>query len=35
VRNNFVLVLVVVVAPRDYRKLEDEDDEKDESPTHF
>jgi hypothetical protein len=33
VRNSFVLV--VVVAPREYRKFEDEDDDEDESPTRF
>jgi len=26
---------VVVVAPREYRKFEDEDDDEDESPTRF
>gem|GEM_PF-581656 len=34
-RNSFVLVLVVVVAPRECRNFEDEDDEENESPTHF
>jgi len=34
-RNSFVLVLVAVVAPREYRKFEDEDDDEDESPTRF
>jgi hypothetical protein len=31
VRNSFVIVLVVVVAPREYRKFEDEHDEEDET----
>jgi len=35
VRNSFVLVLVVVVAPWEYRKFEDEDDEEDKSPATF
>ena len=34
-RNSFVIVLVVVVAPREYRKFEDEDDEEDEISTEF
>jgi len=34
VRNSFVLVLVVVVAPWECRNFEDEEDEEDENPTH-